>query len=253
MKEYRLPKFKAKANEPLMPQVYSYLRTLIIQNKLQPGMQLSENDLAAHCQVSRQPVHDALARLSQDNLIEIRPQIGSFIKKISVTNLNEVCFIRASVECNAVRESVRLTQSAHEKIISKLNKNLEQQRKVNEKSGSFEKFLALDDTFHSLICSFSETTMAWELIQSIKGNMDRIRFFTFAHISRIGDLVEEHQQIVDAIKNNDLEKSCALLHTHLYVITSTYRLAMQEREGWFLNEDVKAFKKARRRERKTEA
>lgn len=253
MKEYRLPKFKAKANEPLMPQVYSYLRTLIIQNKLQPGMQLSENDLSTHCQVSRQPVHDALARLSQDNLIEIRPQIGSFVKKISITNLNEVCFIRSSVECNAVRESVWLTEAARAKIIDKLNKNLEQQRRLNEKSGSYEKFLALDDTFHSLICSFSETTMAWELIQSIKGNMDRIRFFTFANISRIGDLIEEHQQIVDAIAKKDIELCCSLLRTHLYVIASTYRQAMQEREGWFLNEDVKAFKKAKRRERKNKA
>lgn len=251
MKEYRLPKFKVKANEPLMPQVYSYLRTLIIQNKLQPGMQLSENDLSAHCQVSRQPVHDALARLSQDDLIEIRPQIGSFVKKISVTSLNEVCFIRASIECNAVRESVRLEQSVRAKLISKLHKNLEQQRRINEKSGSFEKFLALDDTFHSLICSFSETTMAWEIIQSIKGSMDRIRFFTLESSPSFSEQVQEHQQIVDAIENNDLEQSCALLRRHLYAISSSCSLALQEHETWFLNEDVKAFKKARRRRHKS--
>ena len=169
---------------------------------------------------------------------------GSFVKKISVNDLRSICFIRSSVECGAVRESTRLAPKTLSKIISKLERNLEQQRKIGaDRNRSYARFLALDDTFHSLLCSFSGNEFAWDLIQRIKGNLDRIRFFTFARISRVDHLCNEHQEIIDKIKAQDLETACALLRRHLYVITDTYKQAMQEHEQWFMPEDVRAFKR----------
>ena len=108
----KLPRLKLNNTDALSLQVYAYLRTLIIQNQLPPGTALSENELSAHFDISRQPVRESLARLSREELVEIIPQKGSFVKKISVKNLKEVCFVRVAMECSAVRDAMELDEKS---------------------------------------------------------------------------------------------------------------------------------------------
>ncbi|HIV15798.1 MAG TPA: GntR family transcriptional regulator [Candidatus Avisuccinivibrio pullicola] len=244
----KLPRLKLNNTDALSLQVYAYLRTLIIQNQLPPGTALSENELSAHFDISRQPVRESLARLSREELVEIIPQKGSFVKKISVKNLKEVCFVRVAMECSAVRDAMELDEKSFNRILTRLEKNLAQQKALGpERKNAHERFLYLDDTFHALLCSFSGTDLAWNLVQSIKGNLDRIRFFTFEHISRVEHLCAEHSEILNCIKERDEEKACCLLKAHLYTISETYKQAMEEQTSWFLDEDVAAWKKARRK------
>lgn len=246
----KLPRCSLNPREPFNLQVYHYLRTLIVENKLVPDTPLSENELSAHLGISRQPVREALARLSRENLINILPQKGSFVKKISVDNLREICFIRSSIECSALREAMLLPEREFNKITGKILTNLQKQRKVGpEQKQAYVRFLKLDDDFHALLCSYSRTNMAWDLVQSIKGNMDRIRFFTFANISRVDHLCAEHEAIVQALQQRQTEEACRLLHEHLFVITETYRQAMAEHAAWFETEDVQDFRRSLRRSR----
>ena len=248
MKTLKLPKLKRNDKEPMATQVYSYLRELIIENKLPPGSPLSENELAAHFETSRQPVRESLARLKREELIEVFPQKGSFVKKISVKNLKEICFVRDAMECTAVRDAMELDPKSFERVYKKLERNLEQQLKLDlSKKNVHEHFLRLDDNFHELICSFSQTKIAWDLVQSVKGNLDRVRFFTFAKISRIDTLYKEHQEILECIKNKDAQGACTLLKDHLYTIISTYKYALEENEEWFCEDDVAEFHKKMRK------
>ena len=244
MKDLKLPKIKLNNKLPVSIQVYTYLRSLIIENHLIPGTQLSENELSSLLNVSRQPVRESLARLKREELVEVFPQKGSFVKKISVKNLKEICFVRDAIECTAVRDAMSLENKEFMGVCKKLKRNLELQHEIDiEKKNAHERFLKLDDEFHSLICSFSGTTIAWDLVQSIKGNLDRIRFFTFAKISRIDKLYKEHCAILNCIESKEAESACELLKNHLYTISSTYKIAMEENEEWFCEEDVAIFRK----------
>jgi len=64
-------------------QAYAALRAAIISGELQPGRQLSENELAARLGVSRTPIREALVRLRDERLVEIVPQLGTFVTRIS--------------------------------------------------------------------------------------------------------------------------------------------------------------------------
>lgn len=246
----KLPRLKINNTDALSLQVYNYLRSLIIQNTIPPGTALSENELSAHFDISRQPVRESLARLSREELVEIIPQKGSFVKKISVKNLKEVCFVRVAMESSAVRDAMSLEEKEFNRIIVRLEKNLSAQKDLQpDRKNAYERFLTLDDTFHALLCSFSGTELAWDLVQSIKGNLDRIRFFTFAHISKVDHLCKEHTEILNAIRAHDDTLACKLLRTHLYTITETYKQAMEEQTSWFMEDDVAAWKRERRKKR----
>src|SRR5690349_478510 len=66
-----------RGSAPAGPQVYARLRAAIIAAEFEPGRQLSENELAARLGVSRTPVREALARLREERLVEIVPQLGT--------------------------------------------------------------------------------------------------------------------------------------------------------------------------------
>src|SRR5262245_15424093 len=83
--------------------VYTSVRDAIIATELEPGQQISENELAARLGVSRTPVREALARLRDDRLVEIVPQLGTFVSRISVDGVDDAQFLREALECSAVR------------------------------------------------------------------------------------------------------------------------------------------------------
>src|SRR5213078_2267519 len=83
--------------------VYEALRDAIISTELEPGRQVSENEIADKLGVSRTPVREALARLRDDQLVQIVPQLGTFVSPISVAGVDDAQFLREALECSAVR------------------------------------------------------------------------------------------------------------------------------------------------------
>lgn len=244
MKSKLLPRCTFKPGTTIATQLYNFLRTQITETGILPDTPLSENELATHFNISRQPVRHALLRLSQDGLIDIQPKRGSFVSKISAKNLEGICFIRTSIEINALRESLSLDDKHFNSIIQKLERNFKQQQDViaeiadqgmTDKAEA--KFLHLDDSFHELICSFSGTPMAWNTIQAIKANMDRIRFLTLDKITTPEDLIEEHQAILQAVSKRDFATAAELMRSHLYTITQSYRAIRAEHSDWFAAEE----------------
>src|SRR3954471_10676901 len=92
--------------------VYANLRDAIVRAELAPGRQLSENELAASLGVSRTPVREALQRLRDDRLVEIVPQLGTFVSRISNRALGDAQFVRESLECAAIRLAAERAQPA---------------------------------------------------------------------------------------------------------------------------------------------
>lgn len=233
MEKFKLPDHKLLKNKPISNQIYMYIRELIINNKATPGTALSENDLASHFNVSRQPVREALTRLSHDELIEIIPQRGTFVSKISVPDLHGICFARSSIECNAIYESLRLDHAEFSKIVKKLQNNLIKQKELLHDNMMYIHFLKLDDEFHKLICSFSGNDFAWNMLQNVRANLDRIRFFSLKHISNPEDLISIHEELLQYIENKEYFAACALLKSHVYEITHTYKRILEENREWF--------------------
>lgn len=232
-----LPKLKFSQGRTLASQIYDFLRTQIIVRKLPPGTALSENELASLFQVSRNPVHEALARLSQGSLIEIVPQKGTFVTKISVKSLYEICFVRCAIECQSARSIPKLDDAVFNKILNKMHSCLVKQEKCCGKSNMNTRFIELDDEFHSLICALSGTTLAWDVLQNGKPNLDRIRYISMDHISSVDHLYKEHEEILEATQNKNIEKLCELLQKHAYEVTTTYKAIREENALWFYEDE----------------
>ena len=75
---------RARRQATMGSRVFDTLRQAIVQLQLRPGNPLSEAEIARQLGVSRQPVREAFIKLSEIGLLEIRPQRGTFVRLISI-------------------------------------------------------------------------------------------------------------------------------------------------------------------------
>ncbi|MSE19033.1 GntR family transcriptional regulator, partial [Pantoea agglomerans] len=126
-------------SEPVNQQIYRYLRKDIVTCAIQPGSLLSEKEVSARFNVSRQPVREAFIKLAEAGLVQVLPQRGTFVRKISAKRVADGRFIREAVEVSVVR---RAALEIDDPALMALEHNLQLQRMAAERHDS-QAFLTL--------------------------------------------------------------------------------------------------------------
>jgi len=210
-------------------QAYAALRQAIIRAELEPGRQLSENELAARLGVSRTPVREALVRLRDERLVEIVPQLGTFVTRISTPAVADAQFIRETLECACVRRAAEL---ATEDDIAKLEEVLLAQESARE-SDDFDAFYVLDDGFHQALCDLSEHRAVWPVSQRARGHLNRVRRLSMPVPSYLALMIEQHRRVVLAVADHDSDGAEALLRDHLRNVLQEVPRIRAQHPGFF--------------------
>ena len=196
--------------------VYSALREAIISAELEPGRQISENEIADKLGVSRTPVREALARLRDDQLVQIVPQLGTFVSRISVAGVDDAQFLREALECSAVRLAAERADAPDVAALGLLIKRQEAARDAGDANG----FFVLDDELHSTLCELSGRPIAWTIVARANGHLNRVRRLSLAEPRYIAEMIEEHKAVVDAVGRGDPDAAEEALRHHLRMVLS---------------------------------
>ena len=210
-------------------QAYAALREAIVRAELEPGRQLSENELASLLGVSRTPIREALQRLRDDRLVEIVPQLGTFVTRISTPAVADAQFIREALECAAVRRAAEL---ATEDGVAALEDILRAQERARD-ADDFDSFYVLDDAFHQSLCDLSEHPAVWPVIQRARGHLNRIRRLSMPVPSYLGLMIEQHHSVVAAVADHDAGGAEALLRDHLRNVLQEVPRIRAQHPGFF--------------------
>src|ERR1700730_12084566 len=128
-------------------EVYESLRSSIFSLQRTPGQRLSEAELARDLGVSRTPVREAIIQLRADGLVEVTPQLGSFVSKISLRGVREAQFASEALECAAVRAAAQRLDAA---TVERLRQNIASQRAA-QASSDLEQFYRLAEVIFVLL------------------------------------------------------------------------------------------------------
>jgi DNA-binding GntR family transcriptional regulator len=203
----------------LSEQVLDELKRLIVRGVFSPNSQLSEVELSKQLGVSRTPVREALIRLAEDGLVNILPQVGTFVSPISIEGVQQAQFIREHLECAVVAE---LAKCIDEKILQQLRLNLAQQVTAALQN-DWETFYDLDEQLHSAFASACGHAGVWRVIQQSKTQLDRVRHMGDRQPGHGELLVGQHTGIIDAIAERNPVKAQELMRAHLREVFSTMR------------------------------
>lgn len=219
------------AREPVNQQIYRILRHDIVVCAILPGALLSEKEISLRFDVSRQPVREAFIKLAETGLVQVLPQRGTFVRKISLARVAEGRFIREAVETAVVR---RAAVEAEPEVLARIEHNLQLQTlAARGNTMDASAFLALDDEFHRLISQSIQCELAWETIENIKAAMDRVRFMSLSTVSPPEQLIEQHYQIFNALKAHDSNAAEAALRQHLQAMIFSITPLSERNSEWF--------------------
>lgn len=191
-----------KKYESTKEYVYRNIRKNIIWNYLKPGDLISETTMAENLSASRTPVREAIGILVGEELLEVYPQRGTYVSKIKVNRVNESCFMRRLLEVEVAKKAC--AKFANEELFL-LESNVNQQKFCLENNKQ-EAVLDLDNQFHEIIFEKAGYVRIWQSIQGISADQDRIRCLKLQDKLQWNEVVDEHYEILQHIKEKDTKK-----------------------------------------------
>ncbi|GEO12472.1 GntR family transcriptional regulator [Microvirga aerophila] len=191
--------------------VETELRRLIVALELPPGSRLSEQEIAERHGVSRQPVREALISLAKTRLVEIQPQRGTVVVKISVRKMMEARFVREAIETAVVR---RACSSFDRQTRLRIDDLLEMQDHAARRDdhAAFQRY---DELFHIALAEGAGCPLAWEAIQDLKAHMDRVCQLTLPGPDAMLPLIEQHRAIIAAVDACNEDAAADAMRQHL--------------------------------------
>ncbi len=193
----------------ITPQITRILRERIIQNDLKPGDRLSESELARTYEVSRQPVREALIKLADQGLVEVRPQRGTIITRIGYFAVLDARFLREAIEADICKI---LAATPRPSLVADLRNQLATQRALESRDAA--EFSRLDEQFHRTLAEAAGKGGTWRQIEGLKSQMDRVRYLSLGEF-RIDALIAQHHAVVDRIEAGDVAGANAAIRLHL--------------------------------------
>lgn len=191
--------------------VYTVLRDQILNMSLEPGFVLRKGALCEQLGVSRSPVAEALGKLSSEGLVDIVPQSATRVSRLSLATIREESFLREAIEVAAV---AKIAEERSEEQLSKLSRNLRLQELLIE-DGDHNGFFEADLEFHNLILQFTGFPKVIAAADQLSLQLLRARMLLLPDKGRLKEAVDEHQEILSAIRNRDVKAAQASMAIHL--------------------------------------
>ena len=175
---------------------YLEIKARILDNELMPGSSHLEQDLAQSLGMSRTPVREALIRLADERLVEIRPRHGVRVLPVSVEDMRDIYELLTELEALAARRAAELGLSAAE--IAAL------EAAVAEMDGALarddlEAWSSADTRFHDLLVAASHNK---RLVAAVKLCLDQVASN------------DDHRAVVAAIRARDAAMAHRVHHEH---------------------------------------
>ncbi len=194
------------SHSTLIKPIYEKVKSMILNNELEPGQKIIQEKIASELGVSRTPLNKALQMLEFEMLLESIPRKGIYVKKISLKEMMDVFDCREGLDAVATR---LVTMKNDPSIASKLRKLFEPF--IGQKSIEPSAYRLADITFHSEIINLADNQY-----------LSKIYFLDnlSARITQMGlvrppeETLIEHLKIIDAISRNepDLAANEAMIH-----------------------------------------
>lgn len=194
----------------LRDEVSDYLKKEILTGRLKAGERIVETKIAQELGVSQSPVREAIRELELMGLLESKPYVGSYAKKLSAKDINDAFKVRACLEVLACKEAVH---KISEDQLKKMDTILEEMRVAAEMQ-NIELFTDLDNNFHRAIIDASEIGMI-----NIMWNMVDLAKWTYISAvvskSSLHEIVDDHRRLYDAMEKKDEEALIQQMTSHL--------------------------------------
>jgi GntR family transcriptional regulator, rspAB operon transcriptional repressor len=209
--------------------VYGELKEAILSGALEPGCLIDKAGLCEKLGVSRFPVSAAVSRLSYDRLVDVAPQHGSFVARISLDDVRERFFIRSALEGEIAAEAARRMTRADKDALAANLKEEEAAVEVEDRAA----FYALDVAFHRILTARLGMARAHDVLEALRIHLERARRLAMSPAGRPRAALNEHASIAAAIEAGDASAAREAMKRHLETTSALLESLAKKQPGLF--------------------
>lgn len=202
-------------------QVVEALKTMLLKGELAPGDRVNEAKIAEELGISRAPVREALHMLTTEGLIEIRPQKGKFITKLSSREVQDSYFVGGVLEGAAAAACCQQFTDDDfiqmEEVLNQMHENAVHRRGIAAQA-------PLDTAFHQIIFTRVNNPLLEEL--SRRSCLRISKFLLFRHWQDVyspHEVYQRHCEVLEVLKTRDPGHIESCLRAHY--MDSAHRLS----------------------------
>lgn len=192
---------------------YSEIRSLILSGDAPPGTQLTEEQLADLCGVSRTPVRDALRRLEAELYIVRSGSQRAFVADWSTEDVDEMFVLRGMLEAHAARRAATRLKPADLAELRAFNAAIEQA--VRGRTPDLAAFLEANRAFHAAILRIADSPRLSATLATLVEQPVVRR--TALHYGRdaLAQSAREHGELIQAFEAGDPAWAHAVMTGHI--------------------------------------
>ncbi len=203
---------RAVAAEPSLSQrAYDQIRDAIITCRLRPGGAVSEATLAAHCGLGKAPVRFALARLSQEGLVNATPRRGYRVSPITEQGIHDLFDMRIALETMAARQAAG--RVSVDELVA-LDGHWSEASPHRDEAAD-PAFLAANTEFHLTIARATGNALLVRTLAKFLDETDRLVYLGLQLASERSEVQEGHKALIEALAHGDAAAAGRLAAAHV--------------------------------------
>lgn len=192
--------------------IAEHLDTCIRRGRFAPGQRLIENDLTVEFGASRGPVREALKQLAAEGLVEIVPNRGAVVRRLTRREACELFEIRTELEAMAARAAAghmadRCVRDRFEADIAPIREDAPRH--------STQDYIGENSLFHAAVLAASGNRQLVVLNEKLQLSLIMAQIGSAFTSGIIAASLAEHRAIADAILDGDARAADTAMRDHL--------------------------------------
>ena len=192
-------------------EAYRVLKAEIMENRMPPGFQAVETELAQLLGISRTPVREAIIRLCEEGLVEVRRRRGIRVLPISVEDMREIYDLLTMLEPECAR---RLAQNGLSAAQFDALESSVVEMEVALARDVLDDWARADDRFHRQHLEFLSNGRLAKMIGQLLDQAHRVRMFTLHLRTKPEKSTSDHRSMVEALRGGNIESISQLYEEH---------------------------------------
>lgn len=211
----------------LHDEVADRLRVMIMEGELAPGSKVTERLLCERFGISRTPLREALKVLASEGLLDLTPNQGATVSRITLEDVEEVFAVMGALE--ALSGELACARITDEQIAA--IKALHYQMVVHHQRGELPAYFRLNQAIHEQILEAAGNPTLSSTYHSLARRIRQARYLANMSTDRWAQAVAEHESMLKALDQRDGAALARILKAHLRNKCETVKLALSERKA----------------------
>jgi DNA-binding GntR family transcriptional regulator len=201
--------------QSLQERTYHALRAALLEGVYMPGERIYEGLVAKEIGVSRNPVREAIRRLQQDGLVQVRPHYGIYVAEIPPHEIEDVYRIRGALE--GIAAAMAAERMADDDV-KQLGEILAEQQEAARSATALPRepvSVVQADRFHHAIHVGARSPRLLAMLEQIYAQVTHFRNLTLRAPGRATVSAAGHAEIFEAIRDRDATEAARRMRAHI--------------------------------------